>query len=1209
MSIRLKFKNFEEDFPLEITQIIYWCKIIENFQHLLNKEQKNIIENYNSNINYINYISNQLKILKKNIQKYNKEPSNLFNLFTYYLNIIELINKNDFSYENESKKLLEENYPKIISKLEEFKFKLIDDSLRVMKNSIYKKELFKQYLKECFEEVLTNIFQSIVSLYQFYFIFFKNLFDKKSNEKNILTKKKFMNSIFSTNAIVINDYNEKKFAENNKIYFDSIYLNENEKDFNTKNILKLTANYYYYIENILKCMKIRKSLFKNFINFLYENFNNKYFQEIQKVFNKIINNNNNNNNFKKIFNIFNQYCEQKKEVKIKAKNYLNDIIIDFFKNIMENINNEIINFENKWKKLSIKLKEDRSKYKHLYNNNNNNENNNDLINLENEINNFINNDCKNFIINYIKPLRERQTSQYKIFSNYFENFDTFIISNCNELIDLSSNEINNIINIDIFDNIIFLFNNFFKNFPIKEDKEVYIEKIKYNLLNKDFSQENLGQSSRDNLSTYLANTSMISGIKSVQFGKNNSFNDLDSQIFGNELNISNNNNNAFYNQNTINTIELNNKSINFYDEENNKKNDENKVILRGAKNKNNNINNNNVSNNKNSSNNQNLIFIDSVSNNNENDSQMKNKLFTQNSINNNNNKIEEINTNNNKNFEINIIDINFELEKNENLINKFSCCYYKDILNNSKGILYLTDKRLIFLSNKKKIFILNDDLISISKNTENKLKNCLEFLIKDDKKFLFFKFYNQNELISTINNITKKNLFKNEDENLNNSNSNINFIENKNKILNQNSLNENEENKNNDNSLLKEINNNSKLKNKLLNRSIQIKKILKKINFFSKIKSLTKIRLEEINNEITEKEINFLPENKFEYTIINENLNINAPLTLIFHFIFNPNTICENFEYKKSFFENIFLLRGDNPINLNYNQEQKKQIPKFFDDLDYVNNLFNEINETDLNNFLNEIKNWGKKISFKLNFVHPIQKFIGPDNITMEEIATVYFISPTDLIVDYHSYGDQFPFSDFWISIIQYKFHSDIIFNKNEGKFQFKTNIKILHTLILKKNCFFEVNLKNEAYTTNKDEIIFHIYEPLKKLLNIQNKIYCEKSQKLFENNVKNNLNKFSDVLEEDNIEDEIEEEEDENKLKNNNKIYNNNNKDKQNENNNIYFQSILIFFLLIFKVLFIGSNDDFFSINNILNLLLIAGIIFLFYQIQNKENNNNDNN
>ena len=104
----------------------------------------------------------------------------------------------------------------------------------------------------------------------------------------------------------------------------------------------------------------------------------------------------------------------------------------------------------------------------------------------------------------------------------------------------------------------------------------------------------------------------------------------------------------------------------------------------------------------------------------------------------------------------------------------------------------------------------------------------------------------------------------------------------------------------------------------MLNRSIQIKKILKKLNFFSKIKSLTKIRLEEINNEITEKEINFLPENKFEYTIINENLNINAPLTLVFHFIFNPQTICENFEYKKSFFENIFFYAETCPLNCLY---------------------------------------------------------------------------------------------------------------------------------------------------------------------------------------------------------------------------------------------------------------------------------------------------
>ena len=89
----------------------------------------------------------------------------------------------------------------------------------------------------------------------------------------------------------------------------------------------------------------------------------------------------------------------------------------------------------------------------------------------------------------------------------------------------------------------------------------------------------------------------------------------------------------------------------------------------------------------------------------------------------------------------------------------------------------------------------------------------------------------------------------------------------------------------------------------------------------------------------------------------------------------------------------------------------------------------------------------------------------------MKDVAKVYFISPYDLIIDYHSLGSELPLSDNFIVITQYRFHCDINYDIKKGKFIFKTSGKIFNTLQFVKETLLKRTIRNESNTTNKEEI------------------------------------------------------------------------------------------------------------------------------------------
>ena len=305
--------------------------------------------------------------------------------------------------------------------------------------------------------------------------------------------------------------------------------------------------------------------------------------------------------------------------------------------------------------------------------------------------------------------------------------------------------------------------------------------------------------------------------------------------------------------------------------------------------------------------------------------------------------------------------------------------------------------------------------------------------------------------------------------------------------------------------------NNSETKNQLINHNISIDHMLKEINFLQRLKSISDSRYSYFIEKY-QKENYFMEKSQFENIFIDEkDIKVKSPLTLIFHYIFNPATLLQ--ESNKNFFETIFTKRGDRNYAMTYDQFELEEIPKYFNDFSYVNNLFNNYNKDDLNLFLNEINSWKETFSFEQQFIHPLYMFRREKSITMRDVAKVYFISPYDLIIDYHSYGSDLPLSDTFIAITQYRFHCDINFDYKKGKFVFKTSGKIFNTIKLVKETLLKKTIRNESNNTNKEELQINTWPPLKSVIESEDQKNQKIVEQIYQTYLLNNLNKYSKIL------------------------------------------------------------------------------------------------
>ena len=393
---------------------------------------------------------------------------------------------------------------------------------------------------------------------------------------------------------------------------------------------------------------------------------------------------------------------------------------------------------------------------------------------------------------------------------------------------------------------------------------------------------------------------------------------------------------------------------------------------------------------------------------------------------------------------------------------------------------------------------------------------------------------------------------------------------------------------------------NPELKTRLINHNIFIDKKLKEMKFLERLKSISDERyLFFIKNY--RKDNNFIDKNNFENILISENnLQTRSPLTLIFQKIFNPS---QNL-LEKNFFEKNFT----SGVNMNYlsdyDQYELKNVPKFFNDLSYVNNLFNTFNFDELNNFLEKIKTWKNTFSYEQEYNHLlIKNFKQEKYITLRNNLTIYFISPYDLIIDIHSKSSGIAFSDTLMAINQFIFHCNIDFNSEKGKFEFNTSVKILNTIKMLKNTAIINTIKEEGKKENDELIINNVWIPMKKEILEQDLINAKNMEKIYNNYLQNNLGKFNEGLNNfQKKENDSEDDWDSFSDKNNEKILdeindvNNMNDFNLNERNVKILKSGGIFFIGLYLIKIYFSS---FSIDTIFGIFWICLIGYLIYKFR----------
>ena len=477
-----------------------------------------------------------------------------------------------------------------------------------------------------------------------------------------------------------------------------------------------------------------------------------------------------------------------------------------------------------------------------------------------------------------------------------------------------------------------------------------------------------------------------------------------------------------------------------------------------------------------------------------------------------------------------ISDIN---KKKEKIIQSTKSISYSTISNNifssqnSKIIKIKTISKHTSIKNKQDLY-KNMNRINSPKNNESDKDN------EDNDDFDFIL----KESIKDKENNKKKNLIIQRQMNINLKNMNKNNIKKRDALINQHIetiqlnfyLDDLNLNENNRTILRKKLNlnlntkknvinivkiapiinldfSNQEMLNQFINNNIANFNMLEKINFFSRLKSISDKRYQEFIQEF-KKDYYFLDINEFDNIFINEkDIKINSPLTLIFHYIFNPEI--KQADSGENFFEFIYKKRGDTNYSMEYDKKEIQNIPKYFNNINYVNNLFNNYNEKDLNIFLSEINTWKKTFSFEQKFKYTKHVI---KTMTLRDVATIYFISPLDMIIDYHSYGSDFPMADFFVAISQYRFHCDINFNKIKGKFNFKTSCTVYNTIKLVKQTLLKKYVIYESNVTNQEEIQSNIWPNLKKIIKKEDEENQKINKKIFETYLKNNLNKYSKI-------------------------------------------------------------------------------------------------
>ena len=331
-------------------------------------------------------------------------------------------------------------------------------------------------------------------------------------------------------------------------------------------------------------------------------------------------------------------------------------------------------------------------------------------------------------------------------------------------------------------------------------------------------------------------------------------------------------------------------------------------------------------------------------------------------------------------------------------------------------------------------------------------------------------------------NKSKKNInYKNNDDNNGiNKNINKNLIKNQNNNIKNNTNNKKQNNYNQNN-----LPENEKLKNQFINRNLTVFAMLKRNKILINLEKICQNRMQLFEKDF-QNDICFKKKDFFNNVFINKGeIGKNFPLTLIFHYLLNPKIAVNHFSFQKNFYENVLLLHEFKNIKVSYDENMLNKVPNFFDDLNYVNNMFQNFELSELNKFINEIKNWSKTFDLEIEYE-------DINNNKIKDQVKIYFISPKDITIEYNSNS-----ANSSKSFAEFNFHCDIEYDKNKGRFVFNTI----------------ANVYNKCEELYQFEFLGEIWE--RAMIAIKEE--CQKNKinmdKIFKEHLKKNLHKYSSSI------------------------------------------------------------------------------------------------
>lgn len=299
-------------------------------------------------------------------------------------------------------------------------------------------------------------------------------------------------------------------------------------------------------------------------------------------------------------------------------------------------------------------------------------------------------------------------------------------------------------------------------------------------------------------------------------------------------------------------------------------------------------------------------------------------------------------------------------------------------------------------------------------------------------------------------------------------------------------------------------------------KPIELNKIIKEVQI-DNMNHLTSL-----NSFHKEFKKHFIVDKELDYTINDKQIPI--PLYMIYKVLYDPQFIClASPENKVNFI--LYLQRIRNDYDNIYTQTNlsPETIPSFFSEtIEHNYELYSkaqQLNQKEIQSIISDMKKFPNKQEFNYNYYHPIPNpvFMGPKLLKIDDSYTIFFVSPTCLIIEIKSQSSGFMLLDSFYTVAKYQFESEY----NDDMTLKSTKLNAFFTIEFVKDNWFKNKVESNGYAENEEymcnfvvpNMVQELQRNMKSLLEIKKENLNKSSQSNKESNKEQNKESIRDSV------------------------------------------------------------------------------------------------